>query len=114
MPHLLALRFEIPQDSTDPEEREFLMSMSGMELYEQWEQQVESRGRDQGREQGREEGEKIARKALVTLYRSRFGTPPPAIEAAVEAMHDPGTLERWLDLFAGKSADEIAAALTAH
>jgi hypothetical protein len=39
---------------------------------------------------------------------------PPAIEAAVEAMHDPGTLDRWLDLFEVKSAEEIAAALSAR
>jgi hypothetical protein len=79
------------------------MSISGLELYEQWERQVRSEGREQGE-----------KKALVRFYRARFGAPPPAIEAAIEAMHDPGTLERWADLFATKSADEIAAALTAH
>jgi hypothetical protein len=106
MPHLLALRFEIPHDSTDPEEREFLMSMSGMELYEQWEQKV--------RGEGREQGATAMRKALVTLYQNRFGATPPAIEAALATTHDLETLGRWVVLFAAKSADEIAAALTAH
>jgi uncharacterized protein (DUF2236 family) len=104
MPHLLALRIEIPQDSTDAEEREYLMS--SMELYEQWERQV--RGEE------REQRAKSMRKALAKLYRARFGAMPHALEAAIEAMHDAETLDRWLELFDVKSADEIAAALTAH
>jgi hypothetical protein len=109
MPALLALRFEIPHDSTDADEQEYVMN--SMELYEQWERQVRSEARDQGREQGREQ---TARKALVNLYRARFGALPPEIAAAIAAMHDPETLDRWLDLFEVKSSDEIAAALTAH
>ena len=106
MPPLLALRIEIPQDSADAEEREYLMST--MELYEQWEKQVERKGLEQGVKKGLEQGVK---KGLVKLYRARFGALPPAITAAIEAMHEPETLERWLDLFEVKSADEIAAAL---
>jgi hypothetical protein len=109
MPPLLALRMEIPHDSTDPDEREYLMN--GMELYEQWERQVRREGAEQGVKKGLEQGVK---KGLVKLYRARFGEMPPAIAAAVEAMHDPGTLDRWLDLFEVKSADEIAAALSAR
>jgi hypothetical protein len=113
MPALLALRFEIPHDSTDAEEQEYVMN--SMELYEQWERQVRSEARDQGRDQGLERGlEQGVRKMLVSVYRARFGAPPPAITAALDAMHDPETLERWGELFAVKSADEIAAALTAH
>ncbi|MEO7329852.1 MAG: hypothetical protein ABI193_14840 [Minicystis sp.] len=37
---------------------------------------------------------------------------PAAITAAIEAMHDPETLERWLDLCGETSADELALALT--
>jgi len=103
---LLALRIEIPQDSADVEDKEYLMST--MELFEQWEQQVERKGLDRGIKKGLEQGVK---KGLVKLYRARFGELPPGITAAIEAMHDPETLDHWLDLFEVKSADEIAAAL---
>jgi hypothetical protein len=107
MPPLLALRIEIPQDPTDADEREYLMST--MELYEQWEQQIESKGIAEGVKKGLEQGVK---KMLRRLYQSRFGAPPPAILAAIEAMHDADTLDQWADLFIAKSAEEIAAALT--
>jgi hypothetical protein len=98
MPPLLALRIEIPQDPTDADEREYLMST--MELYEQWEQQIESKGIEKG-----------VKKMLPRLYQARFGAPPPAILAAIEAMHDTETLDQWADLFTAKSAEEIGAAL---
>ncbi len=66
----------------------------------QWERRVESKGVEQG-----------VTKGLVKLYRARFGVLPPAITAALDVMHDPDTLDRWLDLFVVKSAEEIAAAL---
>jgi hypothetical protein len=72
--------------------------MDSMELYEQWEQRILSRGYAQG-----------ARKALASLYRARFGALPPEIATAIDAMHDPETLDRWLLLFALKPADEIVA-----
>lgn len=106
MPPLLALRIEIPQDPTDEDEREYLMST--MELYEQWEQKIESKGVEQGVKKGPEQGVK---KMLPRLYQARFGAPPPAILAAIDAMHDADTLDHWADLFTGKSAEEIAAAL---
>ena len=65
----------------------------------------------QGLEQGLERGVK---KGLARLYRARFGEMPEAIATAIEGMHDPETLERWLDLFEVRSADEIAAALGAE
>src|SRR5262245_45619965 len=118
--------FEIPQDSADAEEKEYLMST--MELFEQWERKVKSEALDRGLEQGMKKGleqgvkkgleqgvkkglEQGVKKGLVKLYRARFGELPPAIMAAIEAMHDPEALDRWLDLFEVKSADEIAAAL---
>jgi hypothetical protein len=109
MPPLLALRIEIPQDSPDPDETEYLMS--SMEILEQWQQEIARKARDEGVEQGIEKGLK---KGLLKLYRARFSGAPPAIVAAIEAMHDPETLDRWLDLFAVKPADEIAAALSAR
>ena len=45
------------------------------------------------------------------LYQARFGAPPPAILAAIDAMHDAETLDHWADLFTARSAEEIAAAL---
>ena len=106
MPPLLALRIEIPQDPTDKDEKEYLLST--MELYEQWEQKIESKGVEQGVKKGLEQGVK---KMLPRLYQARFGAPPPTILAAIDAMHDADTLDHWADLFTGKSAEEIAAAL---
>ncbi len=108
MPSVLALRIEIPQDSTDGEEREYLMS--SMELFEQWERQV----RSEAREQGAKSAAHTVKKALDKLYRARFGATPPVIQAAIEAMDDAETLDRWLDLFEVKSVEEINAALTVH
>ena len=114
MPPLLALRIEIPQDPTDEDEREYLMST--MELYEQWEQKIESKGVEQGVKQGLAQGvkkglEQGVKKMLPRLYQARFGAPPAAILAAIDAMHDADTLEQWADLFTTKSAEEIAATL---
>ncbi len=110
MPPLLALRFEIPQDPTDAEEREYLMN--SMELFEQWERQVKQEGLEKGVKKGVKKGlEKGVKKALVKLYRARFGALPSAIKAALASMHDTETLDRWVGLFALKSAEEIAAAL---
>jgi hypothetical protein len=102
MPPLLALRIEIPHDSADAGEQEYLMN--SMELYEQWERRVKSAGLEEGMKEG-------MKKMLVRLYRARFGAPPPAILAAIDGAQDPETHERWVDLFEAKSADEIAAAL---
>lgn len=111
MPPLLALRIEIPQDSAEPEEQEYLMNT--LELYEQWEQHLKTEALEEGVKKGVKKGlEEGVKKGLVKLYRARFGSIPPAIAAAVDAMHDAETLERWLDLVEVKSADEIAAALT--
>ena len=125
MPPLLALRMEIPHDSAEAEEQEYLMN--SMELFEQWEREVRKQGLERGVKQGLEQGvkqgldrgvkqglERGVKKGLARLYRARFGEMPEAIATAVEAMHDPETLERWLDLFEVRSADEIAAALGAE
>ena len=66
----------------------------------------------QGLEQGVKKGlEQGVKKMLPRLYQARFGAPPPAILAAIDAMHDADTLDQWADLFTAKSAEEIAAAL---
>lgn len=87
--------------------------MNSMELYEQWERRVKSEAEQEGRKQGRKQGVRGTKKALLRLYHSRFGEPPEAIVAALDATEDPETLERWVDLFDTKSPDEIAAALAA-
>jgi hypothetical protein len=43
----------------------------------------------------------------------RFGSPPPAIFAAIDATDDAETLDRWADLFEVSSPDEITNALAA-
>ena len=101
MPLLIALRFEIPHPSTE-DEKEYLMSTQ--ELYEQWMQQVETKGMERGAEQ-------MAKQILITVYKARFGTMPPDVVAAIEAMHDTATLSRWAELISTRSADEIAADL---
>jgi hypothetical protein len=113
MPALLAARVEIPQDSSDESEREFLMSTQ--DLYEEWERKTRERGLAQGLTQGREEGrEQEVKRAITLLYEARFGAMPRSITDAIEAAHDTATLERWLILVGTRLQAEIAAALQAE
>lgn len=105
IPALPAARVEIPQDSNDESEREFLMSTQ--DLYEE----LVRRTRKQGREQGREQE---AKRALNLLYEARFGAMPRAIADAIEAAHATTTLERWLILIGTRSQVEIDAAIQAE
>jgi hypothetical protein len=98
VPALLAVRMEIPQNSSDESEREYVMSTQN--LYEEWERAI----REQGREQG-------AKRALVMLYEARFGAMPPALAEAVETTRDSATLESWLLLVGTRSQEEVAAAM---
>jgi flagellar biosynthesis/type III secretory pathway protein FliH len=102
MPVLIALRFEIPQNSADDEERTYLMST--MELYEQWEQKAEAKGREKGLEQG-------LKQSLVAAYRIRFGALPADLTAAIETTHDMAVLNLWLERFVAGTLEEIAAAV---
>ncbi len=112
IPALLAVRIEIPQDSRDESEREYLMSTQN--LYEEWEHKTRERALEQGRDQGREEGrEEEAKRALTILYEARFGAMPRALADAIEAVHDTPTLERWLVLAGTRSHEEVAAAVQA-
>jgi predicted transposase YdaD len=113
MPALLAMRVEIPQDSSDESEREYLMSTQ--DLYEDWERRTRERGFEQGRDKGRDEGrEQEAKRALAIVYEARFGAMPGALVDAIDAVHDTATLERWLALAGTRSQEEIAAAVQAH
>jgi hypothetical protein len=116
MPALLAVRVQIPQDSSDESEREYLMSTQN--LYEEWERKTRERGLEQGREQGRAQGreqgrEHEAKRVLTMLYAARFGSLPGAIADAIEAAHDVATLERWLVLVGTRPQEDVVAAIKA-
>lgn len=93
---LVELRYEIEAEpARTPEDEEFVMQTQNVvELL---------------RDEGRREGEKGM---LLGLYRTRFGTVPGEVEAAVQRAESEATLMGWLDLFATKSAEEIGASLT--
>ena len=55
--------------------------------------------------------QEMASDALLKVYKARFGQPPRDIVAAIERTSDLPVLRGWLDLFAIRSADDIAAAL---
>jgi hypothetical protein len=109
IPALLAVRVQIPQDSSDEGEREYLMSTQN--LYEEWERTTRERGREEGREQGREQE---AKRALAVLYEARFGPMPRPIADAIEAARDVATLERWLVLVGTRPQEAVAAAILAE
>ena len=52
-------------------------------------------------------------RSLFSVYKARFGQPPRDIVATIEQTGDLPVLRGWLDLFATRSVDEIAAALQA-
>lgn len=93
---LVALRIDLRDDSSDEEERDFIMTTSA--LYEHWKQHYLDEG---------------AKEMLLTAYRSRFGDPPQEVSAAIEGIHDTATLRRWMALVVSASRDEVAAAVRA-
>jgi hypothetical protein len=90
---LIALRFEIPQDSLVQAEREFLMATHSLE---HWKRTF--------REEGMKDG-------LVAVYRARFGNVPASVAEAIAATHDPAALEKLVALVATASRDDIAGSL---
>lgn len=98
MAELIALRFEIPQASPTHDEREYMMSAD--ELLEHLKQEYRNEGVERG-----------LKEALLTLYRSRFGELPREIAAAVEGMHDVGTLNRWVAMIGGASRPDVVLSL---
>jgi hypothetical protein len=64
--------------------------------------------KDQGRREGRHEARQ---NNLLTIYRARFGSVPRKVRAAVECTRDDAALMRWVEIFAIRSAAEIAAAV---
>ncbi|WP_437758955.1 hypothetical protein [Sorangium sp. So ce1389] len=75
-----------------PEEEEFVMTTQ--ELVEQF--------IEQGRKQGMAQG---LAQSTIALYEARFGSMPPALRSAVEAMRDLSTLQKW-NLLAGTGKRE--------
>ncbi|MGK3964599.1 hypothetical protein WMF38_10535 [Sorangium sp. So ce118] len=82
-----------------PEEEEFVMTTQ--ELVEQF------------IEQGRTQGMQAMAQSTIALYEARFGSMPPALRSAVEAMRDLPTLQKWV-LLAGtgkrEDVDEVLSA----
>jgi flagellar biosynthesis/type III secretory pathway protein FliH len=73
-------------------------------------------GRHEGRREGRHEGRREGRHEatqnnLLTIYRTRFGSVPRKVRAAVERTRDDVVLARWIEIFVVRSAAEIAAAV---
>ncbi|WP_437839319.1 hypothetical protein [Sorangium sp. So ce1153] len=80
--------------------------MTTQELIEQ----LIEEGRKQGMAQGIVQG--IAQ-ATIALYEARFGSMPPALRSAVEAMRDLPTLQRWILLAGIGKREEVDDALSA-
>jgi predicted transposase YdaD len=77
-------------------------------------QRLKDEGRDEGRHEGRREGRHEARQRdLLTIYRTRFGSVPRKVRAAVERTRDDTALARWIEIFVARSAAEIVAAVAA-
>lgn len=70
----------------------------------------EMKGREEGREEGRAEG---ARRAFVVFYQARFGEMPAEVRARVEAVEDVAVAERWCDLVARGSQQDVDAVVAA-
>ena len=84
-------------------------------MYEEMERDIFARGVAQGRAQGIAQSieQGIAqgtRQAITDIYEARFGTVPPALQVAINAMTDIEALRRWITLVATATPDEIAAA----
>ena len=47
--------------------------------------------------------------SLLTIYRTRFGSVPRKLRAAVERTRDSAALARWVEIFVARSPAEIVA-----
>ena len=72
-------------------------------------QQLKDEGRKEGRNEGRHEA---MQHTLLTIYRTRFGSVPRKVRAAIERTHDDAALARWVELFVVRSAAEIIAVVS--
>jgi hypothetical protein len=72
--------------------------------------QLKDKGRLEGRLLGRLEGR---RAGLLRIYRARFGAVSSKVRAAVERNGDIASIEKWVAMFAIRSAAQIAAAVAA-
>jgi hypothetical protein len=59
-----------------------------------------------------EQGTETRKRALLAVYRARYGSAPREVSAALDDDLDEAKFGKYVELFASKSADEIAAALT--
>ena len=58
-----------------------------------------------------DQGAETRKRALLTVYRARYGSAPREISTALDDDLDEAKFGKYVELFASKSADEIAAAL---
>ncbi|WP_437666248.1 hypothetical protein [Sorangium sp. So ce1182] len=65
---------------------------------------------EQGRKQGMAQG---IVQSTIALYEARFGSMPPVLRSAVEAMRDLPTLQRWNLLAGTGKREEVDDALSA-
>ena len=114
LPALLEYRTElIARPTRTPEDEEFLMDTQ--DIVQRLKDEGRTLGRDEGRTLGRDEGRYETRqKDLLAIYRARFGAVPRKVRAAVERTRDDDALAGWIEVFAARPADEIAAAVAAR
>jgi flagellar biosynthesis/type III secretory pathway protein FliH len=111
LPALLEYRAALfEQPTRTPEDEEFLMDTQDIV------QRLKDEGRDEGRREGRDEGRREGRHEamqnnLLTIYRTRFGSVPRKVRAAVERTRDDAALAKWIEIFVARSAVEIVAAV---
>jgi hypothetical protein len=74
-----------------PDDEEFLMATQG----------IVRRLKDEGRSEGRHEA---MQNTLLTIYRTRFGSVPRKVRAAIGRTHDDAVLARWVEIFVARSA----------
>jgi hypothetical protein len=84
----------LAQPARTPEDEEFLMDT----------QDIVQQLKDEGRHEAMQNN-------LLTIYRTRFGSVPRKVRAAIERTHDDAALARWVKIFVARSAADIIAAV---
>jgi hypothetical protein len=93
LPALLEYRVALlAQPTRTPEDEEFLMDT----------QDIVQQLKDEGRHEAMQN-------SLLTIYRTRFGSVPRKVRAAVERTRDNAALARWVEIFVARSPGEIVA-----
>ena len=78
------------------------------DIVKKFREEARQEGLQEGLQEGRQQGRQLV---LIDVYRARFRTMPRDLQTIVKRTEDEAVLRSWVQIFATRSAAEIAVAL---